>query len=112
MAAGMNRLGMLAMIVVIATGFFVLASVLHYWPAMLRWLGFVPSVAIGFVPSIAMAASIGLYLGSACELCGHTCLKHLRFTSLRLSIRCAICGCMPSARASLRWLLFRQQRRS
>ena len=101
---------MLAMTVVIATSFFMLTSVLHYWPAMLRWLGFVPSVAIGFVPSIAMAASIALYLGSGCELCGHTCLKH--FTSPRHWTRCAICGCMPGARTSLRWLLFRQQRRS
>ena len=82
------------LLLVATGGWIAFWAVLRYWPAMLGWLGLVS------IP--AYVVSIVLYCRSACELCGHTCVRH--FMSLQL-YRCTICGCVPGARDMLRWPL-------
>jgi len=94
----MNRLGMLALVLIAATGWVMFTSVLHYWPAMLG--------PLGLVSTIAYVVTIALYLRSACELCGHSLLRHYG-----LSAPCTTCGCAPRPRDMLRRPLFQQHRR-
>jgi len=84
---GMNRIGIGALILLGTAEWLVFLALRCYWPTMGAWLAavLIPASIVAFV----------WYFRSACELCGHTCIRH--FMSVWL-FRCTICGCLPGAR--------------